>query len=92
MRAEFWDSVLATRPKIKGDWLRILIYLSEHGQTSVTELAKSVSISKAHTSEFCKEMYMLGLINRFENVVASIKYVGYSINWHYRTEKINNYL
>ena len=86
MKTEYWDYIISKKPKLKGDCLRILIYLSVHEKASVSTIADTTGISKSHVSEFCKEMWDAGLLERKEMVKLHVKYVIYSINWEYRPD------
>ena len=86
MDLELIDEILQTRPKLKGDQLRI--FLLKHPGASVSELERGTGISKSHVSENCSALYVKGILKRYEHSIGKLRRVKYFINQGYKAKAI----
>lgn len=85
MRQEFIDEVLKIRPKLKGDELRIILYLLGHQGASPREVVTGTGISKSHVSESCSHLHQIGILKKYEYAFAgSLHRVKLYINYDYK--------
>lgn len=89
MRTEFIDKILKIRPKLKGDNLRIILYLMSHSDAACSDIISGTGISKSHVSEGCSELCYMGILKRFEyTAFQKHRRVKYTINYNYKASKI----
>jgi DNA-binding MarR family transcriptional regulator len=88
MDLELIDEILQTRPKLKGDQLRIILFLLKHPGASVSELERGTGISKSHVSENCSALYVKGILKRYEHSIGKLRRVKYFINQGYKAKAI----
>lgn len=88
MDLELIDEILKTRPKLKGDQLRIILFLLKYSGSSVSELERGTGISKSHVSENCSALYEKGILKRYEHSIGKLRRVKYFINQDYKVKNI----
>lgn len=88
MELQLIDEILKIRPKLKGDQLRIILYLLKHVSASVSELKNGTGISESHVSENCSFLYEKGIFKRYEYNIGKLRYVNYSINPNFKINDI----
>ena len=88
MDLELIDEILKTRPKLKGDQLRIILFLLKYPGSSVGELERGTGISKSHVSENCSALYEKGILKRYEHSIGKLRRVKYFINQDYKVKNI----
>ena len=88
MDLELIDEILKTRPKLKGDQLRIILFLLKYPGSSVSELERGTGISKSHVSENCSALYEKGILKRYEHSIGKLRRVKYLINQDYKVKNI----
>ena len=88
MDLELIDEILKTRPKLKGDQLRIILFLLKYPGSSVSELERATGISKSHVSENCSALYEKGILKRYEHSIGKLRRVKYFINQDYKVKNI----
>lgn len=89
MKTEFIDEILKIRPKLKGDDLRIILYLMSHPDATCSDIIIGTGISKSHVSEDCSELYRLGVLKKFECTFSQeLRRVRYTINYSYNPSKV----
>lgn len=88
MDIELIDEILQTRPKLKGNQLRIILFLLKHPGSSVSELERGTGISKSHVSENCSVLYEKGILKRYEHSIGKLRHVKYFINQDYKVKDI----
>ena len=88
MDLELIDEILKTRPKLKGDQLRIILFLLKYPGSSVSELERGTGLSKSHVSENCSALYEKGILKRYEHSIGKLRRVKYFINQDYKVKNI----
>lgn len=83
MKTNFIDAILKIQPKLKGDQLRIVLYLLGHPNASCSDIIQGTGISKSHVSGYCADLYKLGVLKRFETTTGKLRHVKYYINYGY---------
>ena len=84
MNTAFFEQLLKVRPKIKGDCLRVVLYLITDPGASVSEIANGTGISKSHVSENCSYLYQLGILKKYEYTNTKLRRVKYFVNYNFK--------
>lgn len=85
MKTEFVDEVLKIRPKLKGDELRIVLYILGHQGASPSDIIKGTGISKSHVSENCSYLCQMNVLKKYEyTFVGKLRRIKYYINYDYK--------
>lgn len=71
--------------KLNGDCVRIICFIvGSNKQVRLHEIEESLGLSKCNVSRYCKKLYKLGILNKYNIRIDKRVYPLYSINYNYK--------
>lgn len=89
MNNQFFMEIL--KNNLNGDCSRIIMFIvGSNKQVRLYEIEEALGLSKCHVSNYCRKLYKLGILKRYNIVKEKRVYPMYSINWNYQFMEVND--